>query len=102
MTSPKDNDETAEDEHCVTCSDEAQVGVLMTHPNAAATLSPLAGWGKVFMESGETETVSLWLVPGVMVGDRLLVHGGVAIADLGPESDEPDHDEQSDESDDDE
>jgi len=102
MTSPKDNDDGLQDEHCVTCSDEAQIGVLMTHPNAAATLSPLAGWGKVLMESGETETVSLWLVPGVMVGDRLLVHGGVAIADLGPESDESEQADESDDSDDDE
>jgi len=95
MTSRKSTDDAGDDDKCVTCSDEASVGVLMSHPNAAATLSPLSMWGSLLMESGETETASLWLVPGAMVGDRLLVHAGVAIADLGPVPDGPEEPDQA-------
>ena len=84
-----------------TGSGEASAGILISRPNAAATLSPLAGWGRVLMESGDTQTVSLWLVPGVMVGDRLLVEDGVAIADFGPLPDEPEEPDGSEELEDD-
>ena len=97
MTSQQDLDQAGEGsgetvsavegERCITCSDEAIIGVLMSHPNAAALTPLMATWGDVITETGK-EKVSLWMVPGAMVGDRLLIQAGVAIADLGPEPDE--------------
>jgi len=69
-------------------TEEAVIGVLMSHPNAAALTPMLAREGTVRTDTG-TSKVSLWLVPGAMIGDRLLIRDGVAIADFGPEPDDP-------------
>lgn len=60
--------------HCITCSDEALGGwVVNLHNNG------LAG-----VEIGEeVYEVSVELLESVAVGDRVLVHAGVAIARLG-------------------
>ena len=70
-----------------TGTEEAIVGVLTSHPNAAALTPMLAREGTVRTDTG-TKKVSLWLVPGAMIGDRLLIQDGVAIADFGPEPDD--------------
>jgi len=67
---------------------EAIIGVLLSHPNAAALTPQLAREGTVLTDSGKIK-VGLWLVPGANIGDRLLIKDGTAIADLGPETDDP-------------
>lgn len=60
--------------HCITCSDEAvQVQVL--------SVDEAAGLACVTVQD-TTEEVDISLVDSVAPGDRLLVHGGVAIGKL--------------------
>ena len=69
------------DEICLTCSDDARAGYLVAAP--AKDFFP-TGVGTVRTDTGD-ETVDLALVPGARVGDRLLIHAGVAIAALDQE-----------------
>jgi D-sedoheptulose 7-phosphate isomerase len=59
--------------HCITCSDEGDEGVVVS---IAGHGTALVAWG------GEEREVAIDLVEGVRVGDRVLVHAGVAIARL--------------------
>jgi hypothetical protein len=60
--------------HCITCSDEAlEAEVLRIDPAAALALVCIAG---------ETIEVDISLVDTPAQGDRLLIHGGVAIATI--------------------
>lgn len=72
-------------DRCVTCSDEGRPGVVVSWPGDTAMTPELSLGGIVRTEQGD-ECVDLSMVPGVMVGDRVLIHGGVAIAALGPEA----------------
>lgn len=58
---------------CITCSDEGRPGVVI-------------GEHRVRTDAGD-EDVDLTLVPGVGPGDRVLVHAGMAIAQLDSASD---------------
>lgn len=59
-------------DHCVTCSDEARpMRVLAVEPTALA---------RCIDEDGATSEVMIDLVDGVVAGDTVLVHAGVAIA----------------------
>ncbi len=58
--------------HCVTCADEAL-------PATVLRVGPAAGLALVAVHDAETE-IDISLVDDVVVGDVLLVHGGVAIA----------------------
>jgi hydrogenase assembly chaperone HypC/HupF len=60
--------------HCITCSDEAT-------PARIVRLDAAAGTALVEMASQTTE-VDVTLVDAAAPGDWLLVHGGVAIANL--------------------
>ena len=63
-----------EEGHCITCSDEAQ---------AARILSTDQELGTALVEiNDETVEVDISLVDDVVPGDWLLVHGGVAIANI--------------------
>jgi D-sedoheptulose 7-phosphate isomerase len=59
--------------HCITCSDEGDEGVVVS---IAGLGTALVAWG------GEEREVAIDLIEGVRVGDRVLVHAGVAIARL--------------------
>jgi hydrogenase expression/formation protein HypC len=64
--------------HCVTCSDE---GIEMT-------VVELTQCGAQCRDrDGADQRIEIELVEPVMVGDVLLVHAGVAIANLGCDSD---------------
>ncbi len=60
--------------HCITCSDEAQ-------PARVMLIDQELGTAQVEIENQITE-VDITLVEEVVPGDWLLVHGGVAIANL--------------------
>ncbi|SRR6266567_226667 len=60
--------------HCITCSDEAlQVRVLRVDQDNGIALVAI---------NDTSEEIDITLVEGVGPGDVLLVHGGVAIANL--------------------
>jgi hydrogenase maturation factor len=60
--------------YCITCSDQAQeVSVLSVDQGAALALVALGD---------STAQVDISLLDGVATGDRLLVHGGVALERL--------------------
>lgn len=63
------------DFHCVTCSDEALPARVLSVNEAAALAQVEVG--------GITEEVDVSLVDAVAPGDLLLVHGGVALSNLG-------------------
>jgi hydrogenase maturation factor len=63
------------DGHCITCSDEAvEVKVV--------SIDDSTGLARVAVED-VVEEVDITLIDEVTVGDRVLVHGGVAISHLG-------------------
>ena len=62
------------DGHCVTCSDE---GIAMT------VVALTRGGARCRDDSGVDQRVEIELVAPVASGDRVLVHAGVAIANLG-------------------
>ena len=63
------------DGHCITCSDEAvEVRVV--------SIDDSTGLARVAVED-VVEEVDITLIDEVTVGDRVLVHGGVAITHLG-------------------
>jgi hypothetical protein len=65
------------DGHCVTCSDEALTArVLRVDQETGIALV------EIVAEKYTTEEVDITLVESVDPGDLLLVHGGVAIANL--------------------
>jgi len=66
------------DEVCITCSDEGRPGILVAWSDNA--FEP----GIVRTDAG-TEPVDMTLVPGASIGDRLLIHAGVAITALTPD-----------------
>ena len=76
-------DEVCDDDHCITCSDEALLGVLLSYQNPSVLPGALSRFGQVEID-GEVRQVDLSLVPGANVGDQLLIHAGGAIACLGP------------------
>ena len=78
MTLPVGDVPECTDDHCITCSDDARAGILISR--RSKYLMP-TGEGVVRTDAGD-EKVDLTLVPGASVGDRLLVHAGVAIAAL--------------------
>ena len=63
--------------HCITCSDEAQAARVLR-------IDQQLGTALVEIEH-ETEEVDITLVEEVVPGDWLLVHGGVAIANIAEE-----------------
>jgi len=64
-------------EHCITCSDEALSALVLQ-------LDPACSTAVVELADGRTE-VDISLLDVVVPGDRLLVHGGVAIGvEAGP------------------
>lgn len=63
------------DFHCITCSDEALPARVLSINEAAALAQVTVG--------GVTEEVDISLVDAVAPGDLLLVHGGVALSNLG-------------------
>jgi len=63
-----------EEGHCITCTDEAQ-------PARVLHIDQELGTALVEFK-GETEEVDITLVEEVEPGDWLLVHGGVAIANI--------------------
>ncbi len=66
--------------HCITCSDEAvPVTVVRADQETGVALVKV---------KNKTEEVDITLVEHVAPGDTLLVHGGVAIAHPGQESEE--------------
>ena len=63
--------------HCVTCSDEALTArVLCVDSETGSALV------EIMTEKQTTEEIDITLVDSVDPGDLLLVHGGVAIANL--------------------
>ena len=63
--------------HCVTCSDEALTArVLRVDQETGLALV------EIVAEKHTTEEIDITLVESVAPGDLLLVHGGVAIANL--------------------
>jgi hypothetical protein len=65
------------DGHCVTCSDEALTArVLRVDQETGIALV------EIVAEKYTTEEIDITLVESVNPGDLLLVHGGVAIANL--------------------
>ncbi len=67
--------ETCGSDHCITCGDD---GVPMT----VVALDPSRGLALCAGEDGRS-SVETALVEPVVLGDRLLVHAGTAIAHLG-------------------
>ena len=63
--------------HCITCGDDG-VPMSVLRLDAAAGLAACAG------DDGDITVVDTTLVDPVAVGDRVLVHAGVAIAALDP------------------
>ncbi len=64
----------AADPHCITCGDE---GILMEVRSADQSLA------RCVDDSGDEHAVAIELVAPVSVGDRVLVHAGVAIGQTG-------------------
>ncbi len=72
-----------EEGHCITCSDEAQ---------PASVLSVDLDAGVAFVTiSDATEEIDITLVDDVAPGSVLLVHGGVAIANISNDTDGANH-----------
>ena len=70
------------DGHCVTCSDEALTArVLRVDQETGLALVEIVDVEAQFI-APKTEEVDITLVESVAPGDLLLVHGGVAIANL--------------------
>jgi len=68
--------------HCVTCSDEALTArVLRVDQETGLALVEIVDVGAQFI-APTTEEIDITLVDSVDPGDLLLVHGGVAIANL--------------------
>jgi hydrogenase maturation factor len=66
----------------VTCSDEALTArVLRVHQETGLALVEIVDVGGQFI-APTTEEIDITLVESVAPGDLLLVHGGVAIANL--------------------
>jgi hydrogenase assembly chaperone HypC/HupF len=63
-------------DHCITCSDEG-IPMRVERIDEARGLALCAG------EDGARSTVEIALVEPVAGGDWLLVHAGVALAELG-------------------
>lgn len=59
-------------EHCITCSDE---GV----PMRVDSVDEASGLARCFDASGAESDVMIALVPGVQIGDWLLVHAATAL-----------------------
>ncbi len=59
--------------HCVTCGDDAD-------PMTVEGIDAERGLALCSDEQGQRRTVEIALVAPVKVGDRLLVHAGVALA----------------------
>lgn len=74
VVAPEHASALPEEQHCVTCSDEAR-------PAAVLCVDHDNNWALVQME-GTTREVDITLVAAVLPGDILLVHGGVAISRL--------------------
>jgi hydrogenase maturation factor len=69
-----------DDAHCITCSDEGiEMTVVAMTQCGAQCRDP----------DGIDQRVEVELVEPVEIGDRLLVHAGVAIANLGHDSHQP-------------
>lgn len=68
------------DEHCVTCSDEALPAIVLR-------IDPARGCALVSLNNTTTE-VDITLVNGILPGEQLLVHGGVALARIQGENHE--------------
>ena len=71
-------DPTCGSDHCITCGDD---GVPMTVQEVDAR----EGLAVCVDAEGARSAVEIELVAPVAVGDRLLVHAGVAIVSLAPE-----------------
>lgn len=63
------------DGHCITCSDEAVAVTVIS-------IDDSTGLAQVAVED-VVEEVDITLIDEVTIGDRVLVHGGVAITHLG-------------------
>lgn len=63
-------------DYCVTCSDEGRPVTVVDLGDGL--LTP----GKGRNTFGQIEDIDLTLVPGVQIGDRVLIHAGQAIARL--------------------
>jgi hypothetical protein len=74
-TRTPDEPEACGSEHCITCGDD---GVPMT----VVALDPARGLALCAGEDGRS-SVETALVEPVLLGDRLLVHAGTALAHLG-------------------
>jgi hypothetical protein len=61
------------DTHCITCGDKALVATVIRVDDL--TMMAVVAIGE------ETTEVDISLIESVMVGDALLVHGGVAIGE---------------------
>ena len=66
---------TLDPDHCITCSDAAELGTVLTVNRADATVE-LDG-------DGRRAQVAVDLVAPVTVGDRLLCHAGIALEKAG-------------------
>ena len=64
-------------DHCITCSDE---GIAMR----VERVDQARGLALCATEDGAQSTVEIALVEPVAAGDLVLVHAGVALAELGP------------------
>ncbi|SRR6266566_5333770 len=63
--------------HCMTCSDEALTARVL-HVDLETGLALV----EIVAEKHTTDEIDITLVESVVPGDLLLVHGGVAIANL--------------------
>ncbi len=76
-----DNSATCEldaEGHCITCSDEALTARVLR-------VDELLGFASVTIEDAQDE-VDITLLDEVAEGDLILVHGGIAIANMGKNS----------------
>jgi len=64
--------------HCSVCADAADRAKVQTLRGRDADVT---------LQSGKATTVAVDLIPGVRVGDTLLVHQGVAISRVATEGD---------------
>jgi hydrogenase maturation factor len=62
-----------DEQHCITCSDEGTVMRVLEHETGLAVCAD---------DAGERHRVATDLVAPVQIGDRVLVHAGVAIGHL--------------------
>jgi hydrogenase maturation factor len=65
-------------EHCITCSDE---GVAMR----VSSLDAASGLAVCVDEDGRPASVETGLVAGLVAGDTVLVHAGVALVRVAPQ-----------------